>query len=467
MRARILSFLSQFRRCESGQSTVLIAAMMIMLFGMTGFTIDVARAYYVYKELQATTDAAALAGASTIAAGTAVSTATQYSAVSGNKNARGSLPNVTMMTGYPKILCLTTLTTQGQSCSNAGGGNAVQVRQQIALPLTFMAVLGKTSLTLGSVATAAMKGSQRKPYNVAVIVDTTPSMNDTDSDSNCGDTRMNCAMSGVQVLLQNLTPCPPDQSSCGTATSGNYANAVDKVAMYTFPPLLNSSEVAHEYDCTGTVPKANNYTDPTLPIYKVVDYSSDYKTKPSDTTLNTSSNLVKAVHGKTGCTGMQALNNWTYVAGAMYAAGNDLINLQASDPSRQSVVVILTDGDMNAPSSVMPNASRSSGTYASTVKQCQQAVALAGLGATYNIKVYSVAYGATDSGCSTDNGAITPCQTVQQLASSAANFYSDYTATGGSSDCISAAHSTTGLNQIFQMIANDLSTSRLIPDNTT
>src|ERR1700749_1368956 len=108
MGSRALQILSDLRRSESGQSTILLTAMMVMLFGMTGFTIDTARAYYVYKELQATTDAAALAGASSIAAGTAVATATSYSAVSGNKNARDNMAGVTMVSGYPKILCLTT-----------------------------------------------------------------------------------------------------------------------------------------------------------------------------------------------------------------------------------------------------------------------------------------------------------------------------------------------------------------------
>jgi hypothetical protein len=56
---------------------------------------------------------------------------------------------------------------------------------------------------------------------------------------------------------------------------------------------------------------------------------------------------------------------------------------------------------------------------------------------------------------------------MQQMASSASYFFSDYTATGGSSSCISAAQPITGLNQIFQAIVSDLTTVKLIPNGTT
>lgn len=80
--------------------------------------------------------------------------------------------------------------------------------------------------------------------------------------------------------------------------------------------------------------------------------------------------------------------------------------------------------------------------------------------------MYSVAYGANDSGCSTDSPSITPCQTMQRIASSPGYFYSDYKATGGSSSCISASQSSTNLNQIFAQIAGDLTVARLIPNTT-
>jgi len=83
-------------------------------------------------------------------------------------------------------------------------------------------------------------------------------------------------------------------------------------------------------------------------------------------------------------------------------------------------------------------------------------------------RVYAVAYGAEASGCPTDiSPAITPCQTMQGIASTSEYFFSDYTATGGTSSCVSASQPVTGLNQIFTAILQDLSSVKLIPNNTT
>ena len=462
------SMLGRLRRSESGQTLPIIAILLIALLGMVGIALDVGHCLYAYRELQTSADAAALAGASVLPGSNAVDTATQYSGVSNNLNAKANLPGVTMVSGYPKVLCLSSLSTQGMACPSPGNGNAVQVRQQVTVPLNFMRVLGKTSLTLAAVSTASSLGAARSPYNVSIIVDTTGSMGTQDNDVNCNDTRLNCALAGVRVLLQNLSPCGATQTTCGTVTNGNVANPVDRVALYTFPALYSASDAQHEYDCSGTTPQVNYYTDSgasnTLPIYQVLDFSSDYKTSANATTLNLNSNLVKAVGGVSGC-GMKPLNMYTYIAGVMYKAGTDLIAQQSAYPKSQSVIIILTDGDMNTPAKYMPNASTTSGYYASTINQCAQAVNLAGYAAQYNIQVYSISYGAAASGCSTDNPAISPCATVRGLASATQNFYSDYTATGADSNCV-APNSTTNLKTIFTQIATQFSTGRLISDNT-
>ena len=56
---------------------------------------------------------------------------------------------------------------------------------------------------------------------------------------------------------------------------------------------------------------------------------------------------------------------------------------------------------------------------------------------------------------------------MQGIASSPAYFFSDYTATGGTSGCVSASQPVTSLNSIFTTILNDLSTVKLIPNGTT
>ena len=82
-------------------------------------------------------------------------------------------------------------------------------------------------------------------------------------------------------------------------------------------------------------------------------------------------------------------------------------------------------------------------------------------------RVVTVAYGAESSGCTYDTSpAITPCQTMEDMASDSQDFYSDYTAAGGDSSCVSASQPTTSMNQIFTDIATSLSVPRLIPNNT-
>jgi hypothetical protein len=56
---------------------------------------------------------------------------------------------------------------------------------------------------------------------------------------------------------------------------------------------------------------------------------------------------------------------------------------------------------------------------------------------------------------------------MQGIASSPQNFFSDYTASQGSGACISASRPTTGIPQIFAIIAGDLAVAHLIPNGTT
>lgn len=448
---------------QSGQTLVLVAVMMTFLLGMAGLTVDVGRLLSCHAELQAATDAAALAGAEALPNSTATTVATSYSAVAGAKNASPKLANATMISGYPALKCLSTLKTQGMACVSPTNANAVQVEETMSVPMYFMALFGKSSMTVSATSTAAMRGSSATPYNVIIVVDTTGSMNNSDSDSQCSSTRIACALAGVQVLLQNLSPCGAQLTSCGTVTNGNVASAIDKVSIYTFPGVSSAASAADDYNCSGTQPTTSAYTYPTLPTYQIVPFSSDYRSSDKATSLTQTSNLVAAVGGKTGCTGMYAKGGaGTYYAGVVYAAQAQLV--ASSVAGTQNVMIVLSDGDANSSNMTSTN---TNGTYPSSNKQCQQAITAAAAATAAGTRVYTVAYGATSSGCSTDGGALTPCQTMQQMASAPQYFFSDYTATQGSGSCISAAQSTSNLNQIFTQIASDLTVARLIPDNTT
>jgi Flp pilus assembly protein TadG len=468
--------LRQARRGRCGQALIFFTLWLPLLFGMTALVIDFGFIYYYQSELNASTQAAALAGAwamsqpgaTTTSTTTAVST---YSSTTGNKNTYANLSGVALATGYPLFKCLTTVTNVfGVQCYGPSSSNALVVTQVVKVPLFFLRLFGGYTATLTSTATAAMKGASTPPYNVVILVDSTHSMNDTDSDSNCNNTRMSCALSGIRILLGGLSPCLPTETTCGSASGGNVSNSVDRAALLTFPAVTSTTAV-DDYNCGSATPTIVDYATPfpSTSTYQIVNFSSDYRTSSKASSLNSSSNLVAAVGGTTGCSGLQAIGGvGTYYAQSIYTAQSYLAAEQILYPTAQNVLIILSDGDANATASHMPGASTTSGVYPSTVQQCNQAVTAAKAAAAAGTRVYTVAYGAEASGCSTDTDpSITPCQTMQQMASSASYFFSDYTATGGSSSCISAAQPITGLNQIFQAIVSDLTTVKLIPNGTT
>jgi Putative Flp pilus-assembly TadE/G-like len=127
------------------------------------------------------------------------------------------------------------------------------------------------------------------------------------------------------------------------------------------------------------------------------------------------------------------------------------------------------------------------GIYPDWYDQCQQGIVAAQYASTNGTVVYSVAYGSEDSGCSsgwniglTDTtlvatgqnapftlSGLTPCVTMENIASTLSNFYSDYNQSGSGSSCEDASHTVTSLKDIFIAIASTFSTPRLIPNSAT
>jgi hypothetical protein len=495
MKANLKSFLSRLFNDQRGQMLPTMAAFLVASVATAALSVDLGRCYYGYRELVASTNAAALAGAEVLPNSGATTAATNFSSLSGDNNANPNMSTVTMVSGYPKVECLTTLSNDGMSCVAPGNGNAVQVSQQMTINLFFAPIFGKKTMTLTATATAAMAGAITSPYNVAIIVDTTQSMNDTDSDSQCSSSRLSCALAGVQILLQDLYPCSAQLSTCATAVNNanvgtapgifpggaNTPNSVDRVSLFAFPNVTLGT-ISKDWDCSSANPTNEPYTFPSATAtsyaptgsstadYQITGYSSDYRTSDTSNALNSASDVVMAVGGKSGCTPMAAPGGeGTYYAGIIYAAQASLVAEQAANPGSKNVLILISDGDAGTTTSgAMAGASTTSGTYPSTKNQCAQAVTAAKAAITAGTVVYTVAYGAESSGCGTDSPSITPCQTMLQMVGTATqNFFSDYTAKGGDSSCVSSSQPTTNLNQIFTDIATSLSVPRLIPNGTT
>jgi len=494
------SFLRRAHKDQRGQALVMVAFMMVGFFAMAAFVIDFGRIYFSFRELQSSTDAAELAAAEALPDGTAAkNNATLYSSVAGNKNAYSNLPNVTMVYGYPKLRCLTS-TSIGLPCLDSsgnivssGGANAIQVMQQVSVPLTFASVIGTSSVTLTASATASMRGEARAPYNVAIIVDTTPSMTYQDTDGlGCSGTKEYCALQGVQTLLGELSPCGASQSSCGAATSGNVLYPVDEISLFTFPAVSTATAPDDYCSTSGTVvtpayplptgPPYTTLTGTPPSMYEIVNFSSDYRSSDTANSLNTNSYLTKGAGGTgSGCNGLQVKSPYdhaardTYYAATIYNAASLLLNQQSlrnpnslTPAPTQNALIILGDGDSNSQNpnafgqpDLASNASPTATTYPSYNYQCQQAITAANWATSKGITVYSVAYDSDPSyGCYSDP-ILTPCQTMEQMASTHSKFY-----TSNSSCQLSDGNTTMSLNAIFTAISNDMSIARLVPDNT-
>ena len=225
-----------------------------------------------------------------------------------------------------------------------------------------------------------------------------------------------------------------------------------------FPGLTTASQAAYDYDCaTSPVPAIAKYNASPAPTYQIIPLSSDYKTSDTATSLNTSSNLVRAFGGgPSGCT--QALNAVggvnTYYADVITVAETALTTTGRSGV--QKVIILLTDGDSNA---VSPNVSTTQRT-----NECHHAITAAATATAAGTWVYTLAYGsATSSSCSTDSPAISACSTLQQMASTPKMFFSD-----DANGCTSPSNpSNANLVALFTAIGASLSPPRLLPNSTT
>ncbi len=480
--------------------------MLIAVLSMMGLVLDVGHLYMCQRELQSSADASALAAATAMAGATThplattasgvMAYATNYSSLSGKRNAYSNLPNVTMVSGYPVLKCLTTLQAQGISCVGFVPDNAVQVKLQSVVPTFFGRLFGFTTARLQATATAAKGGGPSRPYNIAIVLDSTGSQRSHDwyCDPSGHTSKMQCELLSVQLLLQYLDPCGTSQPTC-TITGVQAANSVTRVSFFTFPEMV-ASTVSNDYNCGTTAPTSTVYDYPPAGAvgyypsgntFRVVPFQSDYRLSDTATSLNTSSNLTNAAGGTPGCSGILPPNNITYEntysPAPMYAAEAALLATQASHPGSENVMIVVTDGDNDTPRKdsttstvIMPAPATDSGSYPSWEGECGQAITAAQ--SFTNTVVYTVAYGPPTSGCWTDqDGAfspgptnttspnIQPCAELAAMATYSWTFFSDNFGATGTGTC-NASQAETSLQGIFQQIAGDLTEARLISDDT-
>lgn len=424
MKARLL----QAIRDDAGQTLVLVGVSIIMLLGLAAFAIDVGAVLNAHRQLQASTDAAATAAAQELSTQTRANVtakAVQYSGQSGQKNVYANLGGVSITTAF-KCLTSVGMTTP---CTNTATANAVTVTSTAAYPLFFARVLGFSTMNISATATATMKSGAMPPLDVIIVLDTTGSMSGTP---------LTQAKAGIRTLLGTLWPCAPDIPTCGGGDP-----VIDQAGLFVFPGVTNATSVGREYDCSSSPdPVIANYS--ASPIYEIIPMTNDYRTSTT-AALNTNSNYVKAVDGRSGCSGAEAIGGFgSYFANAITQAQAKLAS--SGRANVQNVIIFVSDGEANQYTGGPAN-------------PCRQAITAAQAAKAAGTWVYSIRYyGGSDSAvCANDSPSITAKATMQQINS-------DYP----SIDTGKFFNSPSGSSLVatFQKIGVDLTTTRMVDDST-
>ncbi len=248
---------------ERGQVIVLMVLMMVVLLGFAALVVDVGYAYYAHRSLQASADAAALAGSQELPnAANAMAVAKQYGSEVGSKNNKHNINNVTTTVTTKCVVSL-------GGCVPGTSSNAVVVLEMAPTKTFFAGLLGIPSFTIKAKATAAMRGGTPKPAHVMIVLDRTGSMSTA---CTIGGTKLDCAKGGLNAFLGAMDP------------------AYDQVGLVAFAPH-NGNKCATPKTTNGPPNDYDQYTN----NYLFVPLSTDYKTSATSP-LNGSSQLVSTIN---------------------------------------------------------------------------------------------------------------------------------------------------------------------------
>jgi Flp pilus assembly protein TadG len=354
------------RRDQRGQSLVLVVISMTVLLGMAALVLDLGLGWYAKRQLQASVDAAALAGAQELPSNAnAVSRAHEYIL-------KNPTRGVTDVQDTTTTKCLTT----APGCAPV---NALTVKASAKADTAFARIFGINSMTVGAKATACQPCGA-KPLDIMIVLDRTGSM------SEGSPTKMVGAKAGIMTFLNFL--------DAGTA----------KVGLAVLPP---ATSVANK-----CVTGADANYDSASSKYVIVPLSTDFKVNG---VINPSSNLVTTLN-------CQNPGGVTHYSLAIQAAQAELNT--SGRAGVQKIIVFLTDGAANTGPHFF-----SSGNI-ERLRPCQSGVNSAAAAKQAGTWVYTIGYSIGSDQCEQDRKsgiletpAITPDQALSAMASSPANYY--------------------------------------------
>ena len=385
-----------------------------LLLGVVGLVLDIGHGYSVQRKLQATADAAALAGAANLPnVSTALSAASSYGATPGAQNALGGPDAVTESVATK---CLSTF----PGCTTA---NAVTVTESAKVNTLFAKVLGVNSFTVHAKSTACSPCGS-KPLDIMIVLDRTGSMclDDNDQPNNCVD--LTNARNGIETFLDLMDP------------------SLDHVGLAVLPPAPSSGNLCGTptyVTRSGSNYPSGGYEDfyssQTAP-YVLVPLSSDYASKLGS--LNSTSKLISTLNCLPAA-------GWTAYAKAIEAAQTELQTDGRSDV--QKVIVLFSDGAANTgPRYLDSNPTKCNSNTCTTpyvTQPCHQGVTSAAASKSTGTLIYAMGYdltAGTANVCQTntyqknskgqltstqnnESPSITATSALQQIASGPTYFY--------------------------------------------
>src|SRR6476620_3852689 len=395
-----------FRRADRGQVMPLIAFFMVTLLIFCGLVIDFGNVYRVQKALQASTDAAAIAGAGQLTlsypanAANAIAQAKAYGASTGGKNPIPGVPggNVT-----ETVTTSCVVSNPNFPCS---GPNTISVKQSASVPTFFLRLLGFGSIPLNTSASACSP-CDVVPLDISLVVDRTGSMAGTPF---------------TQLKDGILTGFLPGLTA-----------SEDSVSLSLLPPDSNGTADV----CSA---QSSNSYNSAKALYTVVDMSNNYQ--DSSGNLLSSSPLIWDIN----C--MKAGGGTDY-SNAMESAYTEMTADGRAGVSK--VMVILSDGAANTGQNCP--AKNANGTWPTSndphcKNPCGHAVADATAYKAAGWMIFTILYndGQGNEACQAWNGnnespSITPAQAMQQMASPNEYFLDP---------------NPSALTSIFQQISSDM-----------
>jgi hypothetical protein len=318
----------QRSRSERGQAFALMIVALIALLGTAAIVMDVGFAWYAKRQVQASADAAALAGAQELPdIAAATSRANQYAALNTPDNLSNFAVNVT--TRCSAAASVATWCGPGKTYQ----ANTIAVTETGKTPTWFAQVLGLNHFDVKGVATACQPCSS-SPVDIVLAIDRTGSMcSPQGPNGECTD--LNNAKDGVQTLLGIMDP------------------NIDTVGLVAFPPFNNNvsnavcdnNSVSNPVVVNGVTINSPGYYDQSNLVYLDDALGSDFKTSATSA-LNPASSLVKHMLDDT-TSGHRCILSFgsTSYDEALKAAQAELV--KDGRPGVPKVIVFMTDGEAN------------------------------------------------------------------------------------------------------------------------